>query len=52
MNLVCLGEMLSPVGKHDEHKHIQRALMPNGIQLIVEIKVVGGSNARGFCGSG
>src|SRR5215217_1805933 len=49
VNLVSLRQMLSPVREDDERKSIERAFMPNRIQLVVKT-IIGGANPRGVCG--
>src|SRR5262245_43589897 len=49
VKLVSLREMLRPVCQHDEGKNMQRALMPNAVQFVVETKV-GRADPRGVCG--
>lgn len=44
VNLKRLSQVLSPVGQHYEHEHIEGAFVPNAIQLLVDGEVAGGSD--------
>src|SRR6185295_6243095 len=49
INLVSLGEVLSPVREDDECKHVQRAFVPDAVQLFIETRI-GGAHPRYLCG--
>ena len=42
VDLISLDQMLGPVRENDGHKDLQRALVPNRIQLVVEGRPAGG----------